>query len=123
MPPKWKTVPVGPGFWTGSVSSWKALAAIRRRGRLIALLLLVLQLGLVAHRIEHYLLPDAIESSDHEDSCDAFSPLIDPPALPVVEHEPVQVSYIVRFWTLREAHAERLDDRLGFRAQAPPRLA
>jgi hypothetical protein len=117
MPPK---VPAQPGFRIGIAQSWKALSAIRRHGRLIALVLLILQLGLIAHRIEHYLLPDAVESS--EDSCDAFSPLIDPPALPTVEHEPTQVSYIVRFWVVREAHAERLESWLGFRAQAPPRL-
>jgi hypothetical protein len=115
-----QTLPSRPGFWNGGGHSWKALAAVKRHGRLIALLLLILQLGLIAHRIEHYLLPDAVESS--EDSCDAFSPLIDPPALPTVEHEPTQVSYIVRFWVVREAHAERLESWLGFRAQAPPRL-
>jgi hypothetical protein len=114
-----RTVAAGANFWTGSRHSWKALAAIRRHGRSIGLLLFVLQLSLIAHRLEHYLLPDAVESS--EASCDAFAPVTDPPALPVVECEPTQVFYTIRFWPVREATAERHEDGFGFRAQAPPR--
>ena len=93
-------------------------AFLRSNTRWLAFLLLMLQLGIVAHRIEHYLLPDHVETG--EASCDAFSPITDPPALPVVAGPPVRVSFTVRFWTLREAVVARLDDRLGFRAQAPP---
>jgi len=96
-------------------------APVRRNLRWVAFLLLFLQLGMIAHRMEHYLLPDHVEAG--EDSCVAFAPVIDPPATPVVLSEPTRVSYIVRFWTVREAGVVPLDDRLGFRAQAPPSLA
>lgn len=95
--------------------------SIRSNMRLIALLLLILQLGVVAHRMEHYLLPDHVETG--EDSCAAFSPVTDPPATPVLLSEPTPVSYAVRFWTVSEAAIVRLDDRIGFRAQAPPGIA
>ncbi len=95
-------------------------ALFRRNARWLALLLLTLQLGLIAHRVEHYLLPEHVESD--EASCDAFAPVTDPPALPVVIRPPTPVSYVIRFWTVRAAVIAPLDDRLGFRAQAPPRL-
>jgi hypothetical protein len=91
---------------------------LRLSSRLIALLLLVLQLGLIAHRIEHYLIPNDMESG--EDECAAFGPVTDPPALPLVVTPPIHVAYFVRFWIASEAIDEQPRDRLGFRAHAPP---
>jgi hypothetical protein len=91
---------------------------LRPNLRIVALLLLVLQLGLIAHRIEHYVLPDHVESG--EDECAAFAPVTDPPALPVAVTPPTRIAYFVRFWTARDTIIERPSDRLGFRAHAPP---
>ncbi len=78
--------------------------------RLLALLMVVAQFGIVAHRIEHYLVPDHMESG--EDECSAFAPAIVRPANTIV--------YFVRFWTARETIVPQVAERLGFRAQAPP---
>ena len=86
--------------------------------KLIALLLLVLQLGLIAHRIEHYVLPEHAECG--EDECAAFAPATDPPALPVAVTAPIRIAYFVRFRTASETIVEQPNDRLGFRAHAPP---
>lgn len=91
---------------------------LRLNSRIIALLLLILQLSLIAHRLEHYVLPEHMESG--EDECAAFAPVTDPPALPVVVTPPIQVAYFVRFWTASETIIEQPGDRLGFRAHAPP---
>jgi hypothetical protein len=91
---------------------------LQRVSRLFACLLLIAQIGLIAHRIEHYILPDQMESG--EDSCAAFLPAIDaPPALDIVT-PPVPVVYSVRFWTVSEAAPAEPGHRLGFRAHAPP---
>jgi len=91
---------------------------LQRASRLIACLLLLAQVGLIAHRVEHYVLPDRMETG--EDSCIAFLPTTDgPPALDIVT-PPVPVAYAVRFWTVREAALVQPGARLGFRAQAPP---
>ena len=91
---------------------------LKRNFNLIALLLLVLQLGLIAHRIEHYVLPGNVESG--EDECAAFAPVTDPPALPVAVTPPIRVAYFVRFWSASETIAEQPSDRHGFQAHAPP---
>ena len=93
-------------------------ADFRRYSRFAALLLLVLQLGLIAHRIEHYFIPEHMESGESE--CAAFAPVTDPPALPVVIRPSNQIAYYVRFWTAREVIEEQLSERLGFQAHAPP---
>jgi hypothetical protein len=91
---------------------------LRLSSRPIALLLLVLQLGLIAHRVEHYLVPEHMESG--EGDCAAFAPVTDPPALPASVTPPIRVGYFVRFWTASEAIVEQPGDRLGFWAHAPP---
>jgi len=93
-------------------------AFLRHHSRFLALLLLVLQLGIVAHRLEHYLAPDHMESS--AEGCDSFAPITDPPALPPLVQPPSQVAFYVHFWTVRDIAADQLAERLGFRAQAPP---
>ena len=93
-------------------------AFLRHRSSLVALLLLVLQLGIVAHRIEHYLEPEHMECG--EDACAALTPVPDPPALPIVIKVPTQVAFAVRFWTASDAIVARPSDLLGFRSQAPP---
>ncbi len=94
------------------------IASLRRATRILALLLLVAQLGLIAHRLEHYLLPDQMESG--EAACAAFTPTDDGPTLPVLVAPPVEVAYAVRFWTARERITPVRVAALGFQAQAPP---
>lgn len=86
--------------------------------RAVAFLLLIVQLGMVAHRIEHYLAPEHMECG--EDSCDAFAPT--PGPAPVVPFLPplVFVVFFLKFWTLRDSVRELPGTRLGFRAHAPP---
>jgi hypothetical protein len=86
--------------------------------RAVAFLLLIVQLGMVAHRIEHYLAPEHMECG--EDSCDAFAPTPGP-AAPMPFLPPVLfVIFFLRFWTLRDSVTEQPRVRLGFRAHAPP---
>ena len=93
-------------------------AFLRQYSRLAALLLLVLQLGIVAHRIEHYLEPEHMECG--EDECASFTPVTDPPALPIVFTAPTQVVFSVRFWTANDAIVAQPSEFLGFRSHAPP---
>jgi hypothetical protein len=93
-------------------------AFLRRARHFALLLLLAAQIGLVAHRIEHYVAPAHQESG--EESCAAFAPVTGaaPWAPPLVV--PVFVVFFVRFWAVRETLAAGPGVRLGFRAQAPP---
>ena len=85
--------------------------------RAVAALVLIAQLGMVAHRIEHYLAPEHMECG--QDQCDAFAPT---PGLdaPVPFLPPLFVVFFLTFWTLRDSVTERPGNRLGFRAHAPP---
>lgn len=84
----------------------------------VALLLLVVQLGVIAHRIEHYFVPEQMECG--EDSCTAFAPATGA-AAPLVYLPPVLlVVFFLRFWTVSEAIVLQPSDRLGFKAHAPP---
>ena len=104
---------------TSSIQRYSFFGAFGVRAfRLLALLMVIAQLGIVAHRIEHYLVPDHMESG--EDECSAFAPVTDPPALPVIVTPPNTIVYFVRFWTARETIVPQVAERLGFRAQAPP---
>jgi hypothetical protein len=86
--------------------------------RIAAFVLLIAQLGMVAHRIEHYIAPEHMECG--EDSCDAFAPTPGP-AAPVPFLPPlVFVVFFLTFWTLRDSVREQPGNRLGFRAHAPP---
>lgn len=96
----------------------RLLPALRCLPRFLVLLLLVSQLGTIAHRIEHYILAEQMECG--EDGCAAFAPVTDPPSLPALVQPPTPVAFFVRFWTAREAATAQPADRLGFRAQAPP---
>ncbi len=84
----------------------------------VALVLLVLQLGLIAHRVEHYLAPAAMECG--EDECAAFAPSADAPDLQVLIFPLSLVVFFVRFWTARSHSLTVVGERLGFRAHAPP---
>jgi hypothetical protein len=86
--------------------------------KLFAILVLVAQFGLVAHRIEHYLVPDQMESG--EDSCDAFAPASGAVSLPAYVPPVFFVVFFLRFWAVRQTPPSRPSDRLGFRAHAPP---
>ena len=94
------------------------MPALRRWARFLALLLLAVQLGSVAHRLEHYLLAEQMECG--EDGCTAFAPVTDPPALPQLVRPPSPVVFFVHFWTARQPILAQSVERLGFRAQAPP---
>ena len=86
--------------------------------RAVAFLVLLVQLGMVAHRIEHYLAPEQMECGT--DTCDAFAPTPGP-AAPVPFLPPLfLVAFFLKFWTLSESVTEQLGNRLGFRAHAPP---
>jgi len=86
--------------------------------RAVAALLLIAQLGMVAHRVEHYLAPEHMECG--QDQCDAFAPTPGPDA-PVPFLPPLFfVAFFLTFWTLRDSVTERPGNRLGFRAHAPP---
>ena len=95
-------------------------APLRRRRvpKLALILLLIAQIGLIAHQLEHYLAPTHVECD--EDSCAAFAPITDPPAILPIVPRPTLITFFVRFWTAHDAIAEQPTDRLGFRAQAPP---
>jgi hypothetical protein len=113
------------------MGKWRAYglsrsAAVSRRGglnfaaifRAVAMLVLIAQLGMVAHRIEHYLAPEHMECG--EDGCDAFAPALGP-AAPVPFLPPLFfVVFFLKFWTLRDSVTEQPGSRLGFRAHAPP---
>lgn len=94
------------------------IESLRRVSRIIAFLLLVAQLGFIAHRIEHYILPEAMECG--EDSCSAFAPVADPPVLPPLVTPPLRVAYTVRFWTVHATDPVERHREIGFRAHAPP---
>jgi hypothetical protein len=86
--------------------------------RFAALLLLVAQLGIVAHRIEHYIAPEHMECG--EDACDAFSPVPDA-ATPILFIPPVfLVVFFVQFCMSRAVVRHAPAGRLGFQAHAPP---
>ena len=86
--------------------------------RFVALLLLIVQFGVIAHRIEHYFVPEQMECG--EDSCAAFAPATGATA-PVVYLPPLLlVFYFLRFWTVCATAVVEPSDRLGFRAHAPP---
>jgi hypothetical protein len=86
--------------------------------KFFALLVLVTQFGLVAHRIEHYLVPDQMECG--EDSCDAFAPVSGAVSLPAYVPPVFFVVFFLRFWAIRESNLPNASDRLGFQAHAPP---
>jgi hypothetical protein len=86
--------------------------------RAVALLVLIAQLGMVAHRIEHYLAPEHMECG--QDQCDAFAPTPGPDAPPPFLPPLFFVVFFLRFWTLRDSVIEQPGNRLGFRAHAPP---
>ena len=99
----------------GRAYRWLDWAAIFRA---VALLLLVAQLGMVAHRVEHYLAPEHMECGT--DACDAFAPTPGP-AAPVPFLPPLFfVVFFLKFWTLDDSVRKQPSHRLGFRAQAPP---
>jgi hypothetical protein len=86
--------------------------------RFFALVLLIAQLGIVAHRIEHYIAPEHMECG--EDSCTAFLPTTGAADLVAFVPPLSLVVFFLTFWTVCESTVERLSDRLGFRAHAPP---
>jgi hypothetical protein len=86
--------------------------------RFLALALLVLQLGVIAHRIEHYLVPEQMECG--EDVCAAFTPTPDAAPIPAFVPPVFFVVFFLRFWTVRASVARGPAERLGFRALAPP---
>jgi hypothetical protein len=100
-----------------STSIAAALAGLGWR-KAVLLFLVVLQLGLIAHRIEHYLAPAAMECG--EDECAAFSPSPGLPDLELVIFPLSLVAFFIRFWTARPRAMTVLGGRLGFRAHAPP---
>jgi hypothetical protein len=86
--------------------------------RAVAFLVLITQLGMVAHRVEHYLAPEQMECGT--DACDAFAPTPGP-ATPLPFLPPLfLVVFFLKFWTLRDSVTEQPGNRLGFRAHAPP---
>jgi len=93
-------------------------SATGRAFRFLAFIVVIAQLGLIAHRIEHYIEPEQMECG--EDACDAFAPITDLPTLPVLFTAPVFIVFFVRFWVAHKAIVARPGDRLGFRAHAPP---
>ena len=86
--------------------------------RIVALLLLVVQLGVIAHRVEHYFVPEQMECG--EDACAAFAPTTGA-AVPVIYLPPMLlVVFFMRFWAVSAAVVLQPSDRLGFKAHAPP---
>jgi hypothetical protein len=86
--------------------------------KFFAAILLIAQLGMVAHRIEHYIAPEHMECG--EDSCTAFAPTTGAAALPLFIPPLLLVVFFLRFWTVRDSIVRKPADRLGFRAHAPP---
>jgi len=106
---------------TGSSPKLRSSRRDRRFGglfRLVALLLLLVQFGVIAHRIEHYYIPEQMECG--EDSCAAFAPSTGAAEAVVYLPPVLLVFYFLIFWTVREAAVTQPSDRLGFRAHAPP---
>ena len=97
------------------------LSSLRRRiSQLALILLLIAQVGVVVHRLEHYLAPSIVDCD--ENACAAFAPAADPPSISAAISPPERIIQFIRFWTAHPAYFERPTDRLGFRAQAPPLL-
>jgi hypothetical protein len=86
--------------------------------RIVAILLLVVQIGVIAHRVEHYFVPEQMECG--EDSCTAFAPATGASAPLVYVPTLLLVFYVLKFWAVRETAVIKPSDRLGFRAHAPP---
>ena len=93
---------------------WNAAAFMK----FFAAILLIAQLGMVAHRIEHYIAPEHMESG--EDSCSAFTPVTGAVDLPLFVPPLLLVVFFLRFWTVRDSILGQPAERLGFRAHAPP---
>lgn len=101
--------------WPASLSRLVSPAGLLR---FAALLLLVAQLGIVAHRIEHYIAPEHMECG--EDACDAFSPVPDA-AAPILFVPPIfLVVFFLQFCMPRAVVLRAPAGRLGFLAHAPP---
>ena len=86
--------------------------------QIFAAILLVAQLGIVAHRIEHYIAPEHMECG--EDSCTAFAPTTGAAALPLFIPPMLSIVFFLRFWAVHDSFGPKPADRLGFRAHAPP---
>jgi hypothetical protein len=93
---------------------WSASSFVK----FFAALLLLAQLGMVAHRIEHYIAPEHMECG--EDSCTAFAPTTGATDLPLFVPPIFLVIFFLRFWTVRDSVTQKPSDFLGFRAHAPP---
>jgi hypothetical protein len=93
---------------------WNAVAFVK----FLAAILLIAQLGMVAHRIEHYIAPEHMESG--EDECAAFTPVTGAVDLPLFAPPILLVVFFLRFWTVRDSIVWQPAERLGFRAHAPP---
>ena len=91
---------------------------LRRYLRIVGVLVLLAQIGLLAHRLEHYFAPNHMESG--EDACVAFAPASDPPAIVPLVRPPSPIAFPVRYWIGRDTRPELAPNSLGFRAQAPP---
>ena len=102
----------------GSFTLRPGSAGASRLWRTLAFVLVIFQLALVVHRIEHYLVPDHMESG--EDACAAFTPAPDAPELPAVFVPLLLVVYVVRFWSVHHPALIQPRQRLGFRPHAPP---
>jgi hypothetical protein len=103
---------------SSAAASWGRLFSSAGILRFAALLLLIAQLGVVAHRIEHYIAPEHMECG--EDACAAFAPTPGS-AEPILFLPPLSlVVFVLSFWSVRASVARPAGARLGFRAHAPP---
>jgi hypothetical protein len=84
--------------------------------RCLALFLILGQLALLAHRLEHVV---DVAPDGHAAACVFCIPVLDPPAPPVVG-PPVQLVVVAVAPAPRDVPAPLARAQLGFRAQAPP---
>jgi hypothetical protein len=90
---------------------------LRRQARPLLLLLLLTQLAMVAHRVEHFVAPDQVERIA---DCAAFAPTPDtscePPA---IVRLPVHVTLLPVWLPTASIPAGEIDQH-AYRSQAPP---
>jgi hypothetical protein len=100
-------------MWKNTLSKWVRAATV---ARCLALFLILGQLALLGHRLEHVV---DVAPDGHAAACVFCIPVIDPPAPPVVG-PPVQLVVALVAHAPRDVPAPLARAQLGFRAQAPP---
>lgn len=90
---------------------------MRQQARPVLVLLLLTQLAMVAHRIEHFVAPDLVEAIA---DCAAFTPMPEPVSEPPVIILPPAQHATRTVWSPVASLAAGEIDQHAYRSQAPP---